>query len=67
MTRREAFRNFSLFLAGSPLMPAQAVHGAGTEPKLEDLINVFDFDPVCKSKLSKAAGNFLTSNSPPAS
>jgi 4-hydroxymandelate oxidase len=57
MTRREAFRNLSLFLAGSPLMRAQ------TASKLEDQINVFDFDAACKAAVPKAAYDYVSGGS----
>jgi len=54
MTRREAARNLSLFLAGSPLLHAQ-------EPaRPDDLINVFDFDPLCKARVPTAAYDYVS-------
>ncbi|MFN7920950.1 MAG: alpha-hydroxy acid oxidase [Bryobacteraceae bacterium] len=55
MTRRQAFIDWSLFLAGSPLLSAQE-SGA----RLEEMINIFDFEPVCKSKVPKSAYDYVS-------
>jgi isopentenyl diphosphate isomerase/L-lactate dehydrogenase-like FMN-dependent dehydrogenase len=70
MTRREAFKKFSLFAAGSPLMRAQLAaaqqpylgeHGVPLPitrpdfiPPLEQMADVFDFEAVFEKKVSKA-------------
>ena len=60
MTRRDAVRGLALFLAQSPLWCAPQAAGGDTTPSLEDMINVFDFDPVCKAKTSKAAYEYVS-------
>ena len=66
MTRREAFRRFSLFLAGSPLARAQVYlgpHGiprtptADFIPPLDQMANVFDFEPIFEKKVAKASAD----------
>jgi 4-hydroxymandelate oxidase len=63
MTRRDAVRGLALFLAQSPLWSAQQADGGDAAPSLEDMINVFDFDPVCKSKTPKAAYEYVSGGS----
>jgi isopentenyl diphosphate isomerase/L-lactate dehydrogenase-like FMN-dependent dehydrogenase len=60
MTRRDAVRGLALFLAQSPLWSAQQAEGGDAAPSLEDMINVFDFDPVCKAKTPKAAYEYVS-------
>jgi 4-hydroxymandelate oxidase len=60
MTRRDALRGLTLFLAQSPLWTAQQTKDAGALPTLEEMINVFDFDPVCKANTSKAAYEYVS-------
>ena len=62
MTRREALSSLLLFLAESPLWSAQA-EGGDAGPSLEDMINVFDFDPVCKAKTTKAGYEYVSGGS----
>ncbi|MBM3813397.1 MAG: alpha-hydroxy-acid oxidizing protein [Acidimicrobiia bacterium] len=60
MTRRHALREFARFAAASPLLalPPQA-----NPAKLEEMINVFDFDPIAKSKLAKPNYEYVTGGS----
>jgi 4-hydroxymandelate oxidase len=73
MTRREAFKNFWMLAAGSPLVRAQLAgaqqpylgeHGIpqpvtnpGFIPPLEQMANVFDFETVFEKKVTKAAAD----------
>ncbi|MEX2263628.1 MAG: alpha-hydroxy acid oxidase [Bryobacteraceae bacterium] len=59
MTRRDVVRNLALWAAGSPLAHPQSA----AESKLDDMINVFDFDPVFKSKAEKAAYDYVSGGS----
>jgi len=59
MTRRETVRNLALWAAGSPLALAQPT----SEKKLADLINVFDFDAACATKVSKTAYDYVSGGS----
>jgi isopentenyl diphosphate isomerase/L-lactate dehydrogenase-like FMN-dependent dehydrogenase len=54
MTRREAIYHWAGFLAGSPVIRAQ------TEPAIEAMVNIFDFEPVCKAKIPKAAYEYVS-------
>jgi len=56
MTRRDAVCQLSRFLAASPLLGAQQ-QGAS---KLEDMVNVFDFDALAKTKLPKASYDYVS-------
>jgi len=61
MTRREAVHKFALFLAGSPLLNAQpATEATGPDPSLEDVVNVFDLDAICKTKTTQAAYDYVS-------
>ncbi len=61
MTRRQALRHSLLFLAGSPLLRAQQGLPYTPEPRqaLEDLVDVFDFEPLCKAKIPKLSYDFI--------
>jgi (S)-2-hydroxy-acid oxidase len=63
MTRRDAVRGLALFLAQSPLWSAPQTEGGNATPSLEEMINVFDFDPVCKAKTPKAAYEYVSGGS----
>ena len=54
MTRREAVRQFSLFLATSPLFAAESEAG------IDQLVNVFDFDTLCGQKIPKPAYDYVS-------
>ena len=56
MTRRDAIRNFAAFLAGSPLLQAQ---GEGA-PTPEQIVNVFDLEPLCKANVLKRAFDYIS-------
>lgn len=58
MNRRDAIRQFAVFLAGSPLAAAQ---DASAGPK--DMVNVFDFEPLFKAKVDKATRDYVTGGS----
>jgi len=50
MTRRDACRHFTSFLATSSFLRSQQT----------DLLNVFDFEPACKAKVTKAAYDYVS-------
>jgi 4-hydroxymandelate oxidase len=54
VTRREALRQFSLFLAASPLLAAEP------EVDIDQLVNVFDFDELCGKKIPKPAYDYVS-------
>jgi hypothetical protein len=52
MTRRDAARKFSLFLAGSPLLRGQDVPWiADRIPSLEQINNVMEFEPIARTRM----------------
>ncbi len=55
MTRRDALRNLGLFLAGTPLLEGQYSprEGHPRVPSLEELANVFEFEPIAQAKLQR--------------
>ena len=61
MTRRDALRNLAVLAAGSPLLRAQQEIQYAPErlPLLTDLVNVLEFEPVAKSKLSRETYDFI--------
>ena len=61
MTRRDALRNLAVLAAGSPLLRAQQEIRYTHErlPLLTDLVNVLEFEPVAKSKLSRETYDFI--------
>ena len=60
MTRRDAARNLSLFLAGSPLLSAQdAPWIASRMPAIEELNNVMEFEPLARTKMLKTAYDYI--------
>ena len=60
MTRRDAARKMSLFLAGSPLLRAQDPSWiANRMPALEELNNVMEFEPLARTKMLKAAYDYI--------
>jgi 4-hydroxymandelate oxidase len=59
MTRRESVRQLAAWTAASSLLRAQGTE----EPKLEQMINVFDFDPIFRSKAPKPAYDYVTGGS----
>jgi 4-hydroxymandelate oxidase len=59
MTRRESVRQLAAWMAASAPLCAQTP----PEPKLEQMINVFDFDPIFRSKADKTAYDYVTGGS----
>jgi len=61
MNRRQAFRAFTGFLAASPLARAQfdLADSRDRIPPLEDLVNVFEFEPVMKARTGKVIYDFV--------
>lgn len=62
MNRREALRDFSLFLAGSPFLRGQQLDLPDTRerlPGIDELVNVFEFEPVCKMRIPKERYDFI--------
>lgn len=55
MNRRKAFRSLAGFLAASPLARGQKDIPDTRErfPALDELVNVFEFEPLCKSRIPK--------------
>lgn len=53
-TRRRALEQLAAFVSASPLLRAQQAS------KLEDMVNVFDFEPVFKSKSTKPTYDYVT-------
>jgi isopentenyl diphosphate isomerase/L-lactate dehydrogenase-like FMN-dependent dehydrogenase len=61
MTRRDAARRMSLFLAGSPLLRAQEPAWiADRLPAIEALNNVMEFEPVARARMLKAAYDYVS-------
>jgi isopentenyl diphosphate isomerase/L-lactate dehydrogenase-like FMN-dependent dehydrogenase len=50
-----------MFLAGSPFVKAQQDLAYTSEriPPLEDLVNVFEFEPVCKARVARQSYDFV--------
>ncbi len=63
MTRRDAARNLLAWAAASSLVRAQQREAPALErlPALDDLVNVFDFEPVAKAKIPHAAYEYVAS------
>ena len=62
MTRRDAFQNLLAWMAGSPLARAQRqdlAYVAERLPALEELVNVFEFEPVARKKLDRGSYDYL--------
>jgi len=62
LTRRAACRRLAAFLAGSPLLPAQLASRAEHDriPALDEMANVFEFEPVFRAKVLRAAYDFCS-------
>src|SRR6185436_8639340 len=61
MTRRDAARKMSLFLAGSPLLRGQEPAWiADRLPPMEALNNVMEFEPIARTKMPKAAYDYVS-------
>jgi isopentenyl diphosphate isomerase/L-lactate dehydrogenase-like FMN-dependent dehydrogenase len=61
MTRRDALRNFFLWMGGSPLLRAQEAAAAASAriPQMEELVNVLEFEPVLRSKVPQTNYDFI--------
>ena len=60
MTRREAARKLSLFLAGSPLARAQDPSWIPSRmPAIEELNNVMEFEPLARTKMLRTAYDYI--------
>src|SRR5438128_4161528 len=60
MTRRDATRKMSLFLAGSPLLRGQEPSWIPDRlPAIEALNNVMEFEPVARTRMLKAAYDYV--------
>src|SRR5439155_19210546 len=60
MTRRDAARKLSVFLAGSPLLRGQdAPWIANRLPAMEELNNVMEFEPIARSRMLKNAYDYI--------
>ena len=60
MTRRNAARKLSLFLAGSPLLRGQeAPWIAARMPSIDQLNNVMEFEPIARTRMVKAAYEYV--------
>ncbi|MBK9167223.1 MAG: alpha-hydroxy-acid oxidizing protein [Bryobacterales bacterium] len=65
MTRREAAAAFFGMVAGSPLLPREVraqidqPYQHGYIPPLEDLVNIFEFDPICRMRLPKQNYDYI--------
>ena len=61
LQRRHALHALAGFLAGSPLVRAQQDIPDTRErlPALDDLVNVFDFEPVCKARVLKSSYDYV--------
>jgi isopentenyl diphosphate isomerase/L-lactate dehydrogenase-like FMN-dependent dehydrogenase len=57
MTRRQATRNLLMWMAGSAAARAQS----GGLPAIDDLVNVFEFEPVAKAKIPFSAYEYVAS------
>ena len=61
MRRRQAIGALAGFFAGSPLARAQQDLPDAREriPALDDLVNVFEFEPVCKARVLKSSYDYV--------
>ncbi len=60
MTRRDAARHLSLFLAGSPLLRAQEAPWIPNRlPAMDELNNVMEFEPVARGRMLKTAYDYI--------
>jgi isopentenyl diphosphate isomerase/L-lactate dehydrogenase-like FMN-dependent dehydrogenase len=64
MNRRDAFKGLLGFLAASPLAAPQTPqldipYSRERVPALEDLVNVFDFEPICKMRLPRQNYDYI--------
>lgn len=65
MTRREALLGLARFAAGSPLLALRAQtqldlpYTPERLPSMDDLVNVFEFEPLCRYKIPKTAYDYI--------
>ena len=61
MNRRDALRNFGILLATSPLAKSQLdlPYQPDRMPSLEELVNVFEFEPICKNRVPRHSYDFV--------
>ncbi len=61
LQRRHALGALAGFFAGSPLVRGQQDLADSRErlPALDDLVNVFDFEPVCKARVLKSSYDYV--------
>jgi 4-hydroxymandelate oxidase len=62
MTRRDACRNLLVWMAGSPLVRGQRQglpYVPERLPSLQELVNVFEFEPVARKKLDRGSYDYL--------
>jgi len=61
-TRRQCLRRLAAFVAGSPLLGAQLVPRSQHDrvPSLDEMASVFEFEPVARAKMLRAAFDFLS-------
>ena len=59
--RRQAFHALAGLFAGSPLARGQydLPDAKDRIPALDDLVNVFDFEPVCKARIPKSSYDYV--------
>ncbi len=59
--RRQALRSLAGFFAGSPLLRGQLDLTDARErvPALDELVNVFEFEPVCKARVLKTSYDYV--------
>lgn len=61
-TRRQAIEKFAAFLAASPLARPQQepLYKAEHIPSLDELVNVYEFEPLCRYKIPKQNYDFIS-------
>lgn len=61
LSRRKALRHLAGFLAASPLARAQfdLPYDAGRVASLDELVNVFEFEPICKQRIPRRAYDYI--------
>ncbi|MBM3735384.1 MAG: alpha-hydroxy-acid oxidizing protein [Acidobacteria bacterium] len=60
-SRRSALRNLAALFAASPLAKAQLdlPYTAAHVPSLDELVNVFEFEPICRARIPKQNYDFI--------
>ena len=61
ITRRDALRNFGLFVAASPLLRSQFIPRDTHQriPSLDEITSVFEFEPVAQAKILRDAYDYI--------